>query len=105
MDVHTLPCLTQVTKALRQSTGKSAQLGGSLAGRGAWGRMDARTCVPESLHCSPETVTTLLISYTLFYSYTRLKVEKIKSNISSKILHNKGSSNILKKKETLISNM
>lgn len=46
-------------------------LGGSLAGRGVWGRMDACMCVPGSLPCSPETITTLLISYTLFYSYTR----------------------------------
>ena len=35
---------------------------GSLDGRGIWGRMD--TCMAESLCCPPETVTTLLISYT-----------------------------------------
>ena len=35
---------------------------GSLEGRGTWGRMD--TCVAESLHCPPDTITTLLISYT-----------------------------------------
>ena len=29
-----------------------------------WGRMDTRTCMVESLRCSPETITTLLISYT-----------------------------------------
>ena len=31
---------------------------------GCWGKMD--TCLPmaESLHCSPETTTTLLIGYT-----------------------------------------
>ena len=36
---------------------------GSLAGRGVWGKMDA--CIPmaESLHCPPETITTLLITY------------------------------------------
>ena len=34
-------------------------------GRQVWGRMDTCTCMAESLHCSPETTTTLLISYTL----------------------------------------
>ena len=33
-------------------------------GRGVWGRMDACMCMAESLHSSPETITTLLISYT-----------------------------------------
>ena len=36
----------------------------SLGGRGVWGRMDACICKAESLHCSPETTTTLLIAYT-----------------------------------------
>ena len=31
---------------------------------GVWGRMDACICMAESLRCSPETITTLLISYT-----------------------------------------
>ena len=31
----------------------------SLDGRGVWGSM----CMAESLHCSPETITTLLIGY------------------------------------------
>ena len=31
-------------------------------GRG-WGRMDACTCVAEFLHCPPETITTLVNSY------------------------------------------
>ena len=35
----------------------------SLDGRGAWGTMDTCICVAESLHCSPETITTLLIGY------------------------------------------
>ena len=38
-------------------------LGGSLDGKGAWGRMDTHVCMAESLHCSPETITTLLIGY------------------------------------------
>ena len=34
---------------------------GSLNGRGIWGRMDTCICVAESLFCSLETVTALLI--------------------------------------------
>ena len=37
---------------------------GSLGGWGVWGRMDTCMCVAESLCCSPETITTLLIDYT-----------------------------------------
>ena len=37
---------------------------GSLDGRGVWGRMDTRICTAESLHCLPETVTTLLLGCT-----------------------------------------
>ena len=40
-----------------------SMLCGSLDGRGAWGRMNTCICMAESLHCSPETITTLLISY------------------------------------------
>ena len=43
---------------------------GSLDGKGVCGRMDTCLCVVESLHCLPETVTTLLISYTLIQSKT-----------------------------------
>ena len=38
-------------------------LGGSLDGRGVWGRMDTYIRMTESFCCSPETIT-LLISYT-----------------------------------------
>ena len=54
-----LKCITN--KDLLPSTGNSAQcyvpawMGGEF-----WGRMDTGMCVAESLHCSPETVTTLL---------------------------------------------
>ena len=34
-----------------------------LGGTGAWGRMDTCICMTESLHCSPGSITTLLISY------------------------------------------
>ena len=37
---------------------------GSLDGRGVWGRMDTCICMAESLHCSSETTTTLLIGST-----------------------------------------
>ena len=39
-------------------------LRGSLDGRGVWRRMDTCICMAESIWCSPETVTTLLIGYT-----------------------------------------
>ena len=45
---------------------------GSLDGRGVWGRMETCICMAESLPCSPETITTLLISYTLI----QIKSEK-----------------------------
>ena len=35
----------------------------SLGGRGVWGRMDTCISMAESLSCSSETITTLLISY------------------------------------------
>ena len=35
----------------------------SLDGMVDWGRMDRSVCVVETLHCSPETATTLLLSY------------------------------------------
>ena len=34
----------------------------TLDGRRGWGRID--TCMAESLHCSLEIITTLLIGYT-----------------------------------------
>ena len=37
---------------------------GRLDGRGVRRRMDTCMCMAESLHCSPETITTLLIGYT-----------------------------------------
>ena len=35
---------------------------GSLDGRADWGRIDTCICMDESLQCSPETVTTLIIN-------------------------------------------
>ena len=41
-----------------------SMLCGRLDGRRVWGRMDTCTCMAESLCCSPETITTLLIGCT-----------------------------------------
>ena len=41
-----------------------SMLCGSLGERGVWGRMDTCICMTESLGCSSENITTLLISYT-----------------------------------------
>ena len=41
-----------------------SMLSGSLDGRGVWGRTDTLMCMAESLRCSPETIRTLLNSYT-----------------------------------------
>ena len=42
-----------------------SMLSASLDGKMVSGRMDTCICMAESLPCSPETITTLLISYTL----------------------------------------
>jgi len=50
---------------------------GSLDGRGFGGRMDTCICVAESLCCSSETTTALLISYPPTHTHTQnLKFEK-----------------------------
>ena len=36
---------------------------GSLDGRGVWGRTDTCICMAESISCSLETITTLLIGF------------------------------------------
>ena len=41
-----------------------SMLCGSLDGTGVWGRMDTCIYMADFLCCSPETTTTLLISYT-----------------------------------------
>ena len=68
VDMYTLLYLKWITnKDLLYSTGNSVQcyvaawMGGEFGGE--W--MDTCVCMAESLCCSPETVTTLLISYTL----------------------------------------
>ena len=41
-----------------------SMLCGNLDGRGVWGRMGTCVCMAESLCCSPETITRILISFT-----------------------------------------
>ena len=48
---------------LYSAGGLCSMLCGSLNGREVWGRMDTCIWMAESLHCSPETITTLLIGY------------------------------------------
>lgn len=70
MDVHPAVFNTAANKAPHCRAGNCSLLGGSLAGRGL-GETDTRTYTPESLPCSPEAITALLISCTLFYFHTR----------------------------------
>ena len=64
--MYALLCFTWMTqKVLLYSTWNSApRYVGSLDGRGAWRRMDTCIYMAQSLPCSPETITTLLISCT-----------------------------------------
>ena len=43
------------------------------------GGMDTYVCMAEFLHCSPETITTLLIGHTLMQNK---KLKKTKKNLS-----------------------
>ena len=49
----------------------------SLDERGVWGRMDTCVCMAESLRCSLESTTRLLIGYTPHYKMKHLKSKKI----------------------------
>ena len=51
-----------------------SMLCGSLDGKGVWGRMDTFVCMAESLHCSLETITALLINQ--LYPNTKSEVLK-----------------------------
>ena len=76
--MYTLLYLKWITnKDLSSSTWNSAQCYmPSLDGRGVWGRMDTCICVAESLHCSPETTTTLLTGYTPVHNVFGVKENK-----------------------------
>ena len=60
-----------------------SMLWGSLDGREVWGRMDTCICVAESLHHSPETITLLLIGYTLIQN-KKLKIKTRQNAITMK---------------------
>ena len=60
---------------------------GSLDGRGFGGRMDTCLCMTESLHCSSETVTRLLIGYTPIQNV--FGVKKIKRNPQVGVIRSK----------------
>ena len=51
-------------------------------GRGVWGRKDTYICMAESLCCPPETITTLLFSYTPIQN-KKLKKKTIHAKESS----------------------
>ena len=61
-----------------------SMLFGSLYGRGIQGRKDTCICVAESLRCPPETITTLLISYT---PTQNKKFKKRIRNVSPYLFH------------------
>ena len=48
---------------------------GSLDGRGVWGIMDMYICMTGSLHCSPETITILLIGYIPIRKKKKFKIK------------------------------
>ena len=56
-----------------------SMLCGSLDGRRIWGRMDTCIRMVKPLFCSSETITTLLIGYTLIQN-KKLKKKKTKTN-------------------------
>ena len=58
----------------------------SLDGRVFWGRMDKCTCIADSLHYSPETITILLTGYTPIqnaFGVKKNKKNKIKKQLQS----------------------
>ena len=66
------PCSPQPEEAQAQkqrpNTAKNYNSPGSLVGREVWGRVDTCVCMAESLCCSLETITTLLIGYQFSHS-------------------------------------
>ena len=79
--LYTLLYLKQINKDLLQSTGNSAQcyVAASLDGRGALGRVDICIWMAASLHCPPEIITTLKISYIPIQNE---KIKKTRGNLS-----------------------
>ena len=73
IDMYILLYLKQITNKDLFCTAHG-MLCDSLDGRGVWGRMDTNICMAGSLHCSPETITTLLVIW--LYPNTKFKVLK-----------------------------
>ena len=61
-----------------------SKLYGSLDGRRVWGRMVTCICMTESLCCSPETVTTLLIDYIQY------KIKSLRKGKKKRYIHSNG---------------
>ena len=63
---------------------------GSMDGRGVWGEMDTCICMAETFCYSPETITTLLISYTPIQN-KKFKEKKItiyvRNTLNSNVYH------------------
>ena len=51
-----------------------------LGGREVWGRMDTCICMAESLPYPPETITTVLISYTSMQNAFGVKNKVLKNS-------------------------
>ena len=76
----------------------------SLNGRGVSRRVDTCICIAESLYCSPETMTALLISYTPIQNKmlkkVKIKMTNWKRNICNQYKRNiSGGKKCLKLKE------
>ena len=73
------------SKDLLYSTGNSSLLHGSLDGREVQGEMDTCACMAESLCHSSETITILLISYTLIQNKRFFKNSVLRKSWANKI--------------------
>ena len=75
VDVHTRLYLKWITsKGLLFSTGILLNVTWQPGWEWIWGRTDTWTCMLESLCCPPETITTVLISYTPTHTHTHTVV-------------------------------
>ena len=65
MDMYTLLCLKwRTNQDLLCIKGTLLNVSGQPGWEGSLGSMDTCICVAQTLHCSPETITILLIDYT-----------------------------------------
>ena len=65
MDMDTLLYVKWITNKISCiAHGALLHVGGGQDGRGLWGRMDTCIFMADSLGCSPETITPLIIGYT-----------------------------------------